>query len=207
MNPLDTLKNKLNELQKERGNTLSQMLNRGPKSKIHDFKDIVDGLFPYEQHGPDDPPSWQRAKIIFMPRRPYLEGRIIWIRVGEDVKTPSYDVQTGEYLGMNESFITNLNGPNEEEDVIALFRNQIERMSGPEDFMWEEVEKIKFSSWEEGVVELTEEQEDKIEEDMTALREYIDESRRVYAEYMVKKGKEINLGLMATSGRLLTKSI
>jgi hypothetical protein len=163
-------------------------------------KDITDDFFPYVYKQASAQPQWQKAIIKFMPRRSYMEGREIWIRVGDGVQADGTNTDTGEEVSKI-VYITNLNGPDEEEDVIGMSRNMIERQSGPNDFSWDDIERIPYAEWDKGIVECTEEQEKEIAEKLEELKAWHEESIRIYAEWLQKKDYEIELGLMDREGR------
>jgi hypothetical protein len=183
---------------------LKAHLHKAATAFQRDGKEITDEFFPYIYRQASDQPQWQRAIIKYMPRRPYMEGREIWIRVGDGVEVEGYNIDTGEEKARL-VYVTNLNGPDEEKDVIALSRNMIERQSGPTDFSWDEVDRIKYDDWEQGVTELTEEEEKAVADHLAELKEWNEESYAIYAKWLQKKDSEMALNIIADDGRTLIK--
>jgi hypothetical protein len=173
---------------------------KGRQSKEEEYKHIVNEVFPYVQHSASDLPRWQKAKIVYMPYRPYLEGTEVWIRVGDGVEVKNMD--TGNQRNKI-VYITNLNGPYEEEDVVGLSRNMIERQSSPNDFSWDDVKRIKHKDWDKGIVELSEEQKERITRELEALRAWSSESIAIYKKYMRQRERDIALGILTQEGKVL----
>lgn len=167
-------------------------------------KQLTDEFFPYVFRRPGDPPLWQRAIIKMLPYRPYMEGEEIWIKVGEATVvdadyTHGMDTEDDNQYDVDELFISNLLGPND--DTVAFYGNQIERKSGPDDYSWDDVDEVKYKDWDQGVVELSDEEKEELDAKIAEMETWDRESRAIYKEWLEKKRAEMGLGILAEDGR------